>query len=81
MTLKTTPWAVFKHLSWVSLAAMLGLAVFGVFAIYSATYRGEDLPNAPFYWLQAVWISVGLEPGANVVRPTGPSILSGILSL
>ena len=60
MTLKTTPWAVFKHLSWVSLAAMLGLAVFGVFAIYSATYRGEDLPNAPFYWLQAVWISVGL---------------------
>ena len=34
MTLKTTPWAVFKHLSWVSLAAMLGLSVFGVFAIY-----------------------------------------------
>jgi hypothetical protein len=28
-----------------------------------------------------LWISVGLEPGANVVRPTGPSILSGILSL
>ena len=60
MTTQTTPWAVFKHLSWMSLAIMLGLAVFGVFAIYSATYRGEDLPNAPFYWLQATWIGAGL---------------------
>jgi len=55
-----TPWAVFKHLSWLSLLTMLALTVTGVFAIYSATYRGEDVANAPFWKLQAIWIGVGL---------------------
>ncbi|MCX6900364.1 MAG: rod shape-determining protein RodA [Verrucomicrobia bacterium] len=55
-----TPWTVFKHLSWLSLLTMLALVGAGVFAIYSATYRGEDVANAPFWKLQAIWIGVGL---------------------
>jgi rod shape determining protein RodA len=55
-----TRWAVVKRLSWVSLLAMLALAVAGVFAIYSATYRGEDVANAPFWKMQAMWIGIGL---------------------
>ncbi len=60
MTTIPSPLAVFKHLSWVSLATMLALAAFGICSIYSATYRGEDQPNAPFYWMQAVWVGAGL---------------------
>ena len=39
---------------------MLGLAVIGVFAIYSAGYRGEDQAAEPFYRLQMAWIGFGL---------------------
>ncbi len=39
---------------------MLGLTVMGVFAIYSATYRGGDQPVASFYRMQMAWIGVGL---------------------
>ena len=55
-----TPWGVFKHLSWLSLLTMLALVGTGVFAIYSSTYRGEDVANAPFWKLQAIWIGIGL---------------------
>jgi len=55
-----TAWSVFKRTSWLSLLAMLALAGAGVFAIYSATYRGEDVANAPFWKLQAIWVGVGL---------------------
>ncbi len=55
-----TPWSVFKHLSWLSLLTMLALVGTSMFAIYSATYRGEDVANAPFWKMQAIWIGVGL---------------------
>ncbi|MBI5821246.1 MAG: rod shape-determining protein RodA [Verrucomicrobia bacterium] len=55
-----TPWGVFKHLSWLSLVTMLALVIAGVFAIYSATYRGEDTVNAPFWKMQAIWIGIGI---------------------
>ncbi|MFA5193592.1 MAG: rod shape-determining protein RodA [Verrucomicrobiia bacterium] len=55
-----TPWGVFKHLSWLSLVTMLALVIASVFAIYSATYRGEDTVNAPFWKMQAIWIGIGI---------------------
>ena len=67
MPVLQSPWSVFKHLSWLSLAAMLGLAVTSVFAIYSATYRGEDLPNSPFYWQQIVWFAAGFVAFAAAI--------------
>jgi rod shape determining protein RodA len=46
-------------LNWLLLLNMLALAVFGVIAIYSATYMRED-PNAAEFWRkQANWIAVG----------------------
>ncbi|MBI5687482.1 MAG: rod shape-determining protein RodA [Verrucomicrobia bacterium] len=60
MSRALTPWSVFKHLSWLSLLTMLAMVGASVFAIYSATYRGEDVVNAPFWKLQAAWIGVGL---------------------
>ena len=38
---------------------MLGLAVFGVIAIYSATYMREDPVAADFWRKQADWVAVG----------------------
>ena len=55
-----TLWSVFKRLSWLSLLTMFAFLIAGVFAIYSATYRGEDTVNAPFWKMQAIWIGVGL---------------------
>jgi rod shape determining protein RodA len=46
-------------LNWVLLVTMLALAIFGVVAIYSATYMRED-PNAAEFWRkQANWVAVG----------------------
>src|SRR6476660_5750554 len=48
----------FLGLNWVLLGTMLGLAVFGVIAIYSATYMRED--SATEFWRkQANWVAVG----------------------
>lgn len=44
----------------VMLAATLALAALGVAFIYSAGYRGEDLPAAPFYRRQILWVVFGL---------------------
>jgi rod shape determining protein RodA len=60
MSRVVTPWSVFKRLSWLSLLTMLAMVGASVFAIYSATYRGEDVVNAPFWKLQTAWIGVGL---------------------
>jgi rod shape determining protein RodA len=46
-------------LNWVLLATMLALAVFGVIAIYSATYMREDPVAAEFWRKQANWVAVG----------------------
>src|SRR5947209_5263596 len=46
-------------LNWVLLATMLALAVFGVIAIYSATYMREDSIASEFWRKQANWVVVG----------------------
>src|SRR5450432_3034994 len=46
-------------LNWLLLANMLALAVFGVIAIYSATYMREDSLSAEFWRKQANWVAVG----------------------
>ena len=46
-------------LNWLLLANMLALAVFGVVAIYSATYMREDSLSAEFWRKQANWVAVG----------------------
>ena len=46
-------------LNWLLLALMLALAVFGVIAIYSATYMREDPGAADFWRKQANWVAVG----------------------
>ena len=46
-------------LNWLLLAVMLALAIFGVIAIYSATYMREDPVAAEFWRKQANWVVVG----------------------
>jgi rod shape determining protein RodA len=46
-------------LNWLLMAVMLALAVFGVIAIYSATYMREDPVAAEFWRKQANWVAVG----------------------
>src|SRR3954462_7506129 len=47
-------------LNWVLLVTMLALAIFGVVAIYSATYMREESVAAEFWRKQANWVAVGL---------------------
>ncbi len=46
-------------MNWLLLAVMLALAVFGVIAIYSATYMRQDPMAADFWRKQANWVAVG----------------------
>src|SRR5436305_2088522 len=46
-------------LNWLLLVVMLALAVFGVVAIYSATYMREDPVASDFWRYQADWVAVG----------------------
>jgi len=46
-------------LNWLLMAVMLALAIFGVIAIYSATYMREDPVAAEFWRKQANWVAVG----------------------
>src|SRR5438128_6547789 len=46
-------------LNWLLLIVMLALAVFGVVAIYSATYMREDPVASDFWRKQANWVAVG----------------------
>src|SRR5256886_1195582 len=46
-------------LNWLLLLNMLALAIFGVIAIYSATYMREDSIAADFWRKQANWVLVG----------------------
>src|SRR5205814_9810500 len=46
-------------LNWLLLATMLALAIFGVIAIYSATYMREDSVASEFWRKQANWVAVG----------------------
>src|SRR5213079_2340659 len=49
-------------LNWLLMAVMLALAIFGVIAIYSATYMREDPVAAEFWRKQANWVVVGFFP-------------------
>src|SRR3954467_3272122 len=46
-------------LNWALAITMLALAIFGVVAIYSATYMREDAVSAEFWRKQANWVAVG----------------------
>ena len=46
-------------LNWLLLFTMLALAIFGVIAIYSATYMRQDPVAADFWHKQANWVAVG----------------------
>ena len=46
-------------LNWLLLFNMLALAIFGVIAIYSATYMREDGITSEFWRKQASWVAVG----------------------
>src|SRR5436190_18425952 len=46
-------------LNWLLVANMLALAIFGVVAIYSATYMREDSGSADVWRKQANWLAVG----------------------
>ncbi len=46
-------------LNWLLLANMLALAIFGVVAVYSATYMRGDSITAEFWRKQANWVAVG----------------------
>ncbi|MEY2506730.1 MAG: rod shape determining protein RodA [Verrucomicrobiota bacterium] len=46
-------------LNWVLLITMLALAIFGVVAIYSATYMREETVASEFWRKQANWVAVG----------------------
>src|SRR3954451_23002461 len=46
-------------LNWVLLVTMLAMAIFGVIAIYSATYMREESVAAEFWRKQANWVAVG----------------------
>jgi rod shape determining protein RodA len=46
-------------LNWVLLLTMLALAIFGVIAIYSATYMREESVASEFWRKQANWVAVG----------------------
>src|SRR5262249_57650027 len=46
-------------LNWILLIVMLALGIFGVVAIYSATYMREDPVAADFWRKQANWVVIG----------------------
>jgi rod shape determining protein RodA len=46
-------------LNWVLLVTMMALAIFGVVAIYSATYMREETVATEFWRKQANWVAVG----------------------
>src|SRR5947208_2526022 len=46
-------------LNWLLVANMLALAIFGVVAIYSATYMREDSISSEFWRKQATWVAIG----------------------
>jgi len=48
------------RIDWSLFAAVVVLLVAGVLFVYSASYRGDDLPVAPFFKKQIVWAVLGL---------------------
>jgi len=51
--------ALFARMHWGTLFAMFGLSTVGVLFIYSACYRGPQVPMALFYRKQLLWVALG----------------------
>ena len=51
---------ILRRMDWSMIFAMAMLLIAGIFFIYSAVNRNDDLPVAPFYEKQMVWALVGL---------------------
>jgi len=50
----------FLGMNWLIFAIMMALALFGVFAIYSATYMRDDPVVLDFWRRQAGWVGIGM---------------------
>jgi rod shape determining protein RodA len=48
-----------RRMEWSQVLAVAALLTIGIFFIFSASYRGEDLPASSFFEKQIVWILVG----------------------
>ncbi len=59
-------WKLLRALDWWMVGAMVMLGVLSVAFVFSATYRGADVPVPPFYLQQAVWFAAGLGVFAAV---------------
>jgi len=47
-----------RRMDWSMIFAVAALLVVGIFFIYSAVNRNDDLPVAPFYQKQMMWALV-----------------------
>jgi rod shape determining protein RodA len=50
----------FLGMNWLIFALMMALALFGVFAIYSATYMRDEYIVQNFWRRQAMWVGIGM---------------------
>src|SRR5579884_2858339 len=50
----------FLGMNWLIFVLMMGLAFFGVFAIYSATWMRDEPTVQNFWHLQAIWVGIGM---------------------
>lgn len=50
----------FLSMNWLIFAIMIALALFGVFAIYSATYMRDELLYQNLWRRQAMWVGIGM---------------------
>ncbi len=51
---------ILRRMDWSMIFAMAMLLIAGIFFIYSAVSRHDDLPVAPFYEKQMVWVLAGV---------------------
>jgi rod shape determining protein RodA len=50
----------FLGMNWLIFAIMIALALFGVFAIYSATWMRDEMMVQNFWRRQAMWVGIGM---------------------
>ena len=47
-------------MNWLLLAVAIGLSIFGVMAIYSATYMREEVYLTEMWRRQIIWLGIGI---------------------
>ena len=67
--------------NWLIVVNMLALAIFGVIAIYSATYMRQDPVAAEFWRKHANWVAVGFLAFILTRRSVFAGVLAGELAL